>query len=85
MCIATKEENVVLFTTDRRELNQFTQEALKCAALDSCCSSSVVGSGWLQEYLDSLEDKLRIMIKGPLTSFKVFKFGNSGKLLPEGK
>ena len=48
------EEVTVLFTEDRNELSQFTQEARNCAALDTCCSSSVSGKDWLEMYLDAI-------------------------------
>ena len=45
--IEEEEEELFLMTEDNRELSQFTQEALNCAALDTCCSSSVTGKDWL--------------------------------------
>ncbi len=33
----------VLFTTNKEELSKFTVESINCAALDSCCTSSVSG------------------------------------------
>ena len=63
----------------------FTQEARNCAALDTCCSSSVAGKEWLEMYLDALsEDKLG-EVRGPLASKSVFSFGNNGRLPSEGK
>ena len=52
-------EEVVLFTEDSRELSDITKEALNCAVLDTCCSSSVSGKAWLDFYLESLESKIR--------------------------
>ena len=52
------ESDIILFTDDRAELSQFTQEALNCAALDTCCSSTVSGKEWLDIYLNSI-DKAR--------------------------
>ena len=48
-------EKPVLFTEDANELSSFTREALYCAALDTCCSSSVSGKAWLDFYLESLD------------------------------
>ena len=79
------EEVTVLFTEDRNEISQFTQEARNCAALDTCCSSSVSGKDWLEMYLDAIEkDKLE-QVRGPLESNRIFKFGNNGRLNSLGK
>ena len=77
-------EKPVLFTEDSRELSEFTREALNCAALDTCCSSSVSGKVWLDFYLDSLDKEKREEVRGPLPSNKVFKFGNNGRLPSQG-
>ena len=81
----TEEEPLILFTDDKSELSQFTQEALNCAALDTCCSSSVVGEEWLEIYIQSLDSREREKVEGPIKSSKVFKFGNNGKLSSQGK
>ena len=70
----------MLFTEDARELSEFTREALNCAALDTCCSSSVAGKVWLDFYLESLDEDRRGEVRGPYPSNKVFKFGNNGRL-----
>ena len=77
-------EKVVLFTEDVRELSEFTREALNCAALDTCCSSSVSGKVWLDTYLESLDEIRRRQVKGPVRSDKLFKFGNNGRLPSQG-
>ena len=82
---ADEPEHMALFTDDRAELSQFTQEALNCAALDTCCTSSVSGNDWMEIYLDSMSESDRTKVRGPLPSDKVFKFGNNGRLKSEGR
>ena len=77
-------EKVVLFTEDSRELCEFTREALNCAALDTCCSSTVSGKVWLDIYLESMDEVRKREVRGPLPSNKVFKFGNNGRLPSQG-
>ena len=50
---AKKEEiySVVLFTEDEDDLSLFTKEARYCAALDTCCTSTVSGKLWMEMYL----------------------------------
>lgn len=71
---------VVMFTTDKAELNRFTFESLNCAALDTCCTSTVAGKKWFEIYLDEMPDNMKKMVKGPFKSGKTFMFGNEGKL-----
>ena len=59
------------------ELSRFTNEALNCAALDTCCSQTVAGKQWLQIYLRSLPKDLRDATMGPLKANKQFRFGNN--------
>ena len=63
----------------------FTWEARGTAALDSCCSSSVAGRGWLDMYIEDLEDEDRAKVVGPEPSEKIFSFGNNGQLKSEGR
>ena len=63
----------------------FTQEARNCAALDTCCSSSVSGEDWLEMYLDAICSKKLGDVRGPLASNRVFNFGNNGRLRSMGK
>ena len=55
------------------EIGQFTREARNCAALDTCCTSSVAGRPWLDMYVQELceEDKSKVI--GPINSNKLFK------------
>ena len=75
-----EEVDFALATQEAEQLSQFTREARNCAALDTCCTSSVAGKPWLDIYTQqlSLEDQKKI--KGPRKGFRIFKFGNSGVL-----
>ena len=77
------EEEVIDFalaTQDQGHLSQFTKEARSCAALDTCCTSSVAGQPWLDMYIQELSLNDQRKVKGPRRGFRVFKFGNSAKL-----
>lgn len=73
-------ERFVLFTSDKRELSQFTAEAINAAALDTCCTSTVAGEKWLKIYLSSLPQNMKAKVQGPLPGKKSFQFGNQGIL-----
>ena len=75
-----EEIDFALAVQHKTELSQFTREARNCAALDTCCTSSVTGEQWLDIFIDSLDDSTKSKLKGPLQSNKIFKFGNSGTL-----
>lgn len=79
------EAEIILFTDDKAELSQFTQEALNCAALDTCCSSTVSGKEWLDIYLNSIDKARKEKVEGPFNSDKIFKFGNNGRLPSKGR
>ncbi len=70
----------VLFTSNKEELSKFTAESINCAALDSCCTSSVAGHKWMNIFLSSVPSELREYVKGPYKSKKTFQFGNQGIL-----
>ena len=79
----TDSENVftvIMYTTDRKDLNRFTYEALNCAALDTCCTCTVAGTKWLNIFMDALPDNMKSMVKGPFQGGKTFLFGNEGRL-----
>ena len=52
-------EKLVLFTDNSSEMNRFTSETLNCAALDTCCTSSVAGKNWMKVYLESLPEDIK--------------------------
>ena len=66
------------------ELSQFTRESRNCAALDTCCTSSLTGEQWLNIFINSLDDSVKSKLRGPLPSSRVFKFGNNGTLRSKG-
>lgn len=78
-------ERFVLFTSDKEELSRFTSEALNCAALDTCCTSTVAGEKWLAMYLKELSPKLKAKVEGPVQGQKCFQFGNQGVMKSKGK
>ena len=54
----TSEKEYVLLSSDSMKiesdpntLSQFTADAINCAALDTCCTSSVAGERWMKIYL----------------------------------
>ena len=52
-----QEANIVLYTGGiKTKANQLGIEALKCAALDCTCSSSVCGKKWFNDYITILSD-----------------------------
>ena len=67
-----------LFTTSNEELSQFTSESLNCAALDTCCTSTVAGEKWLKIYLEAIPEDYRSDLQGPMPSKRSFLFGNEG-------
>ena len=78
-------ERFVLFTSDREELSRFTSESINCAALDTCCTSTVAGEKWLNIYLKSLSSKMKKNVVGPVEGKKCFQFGNQGVLKSKGR
>ena len=62
----------VLFTSNKEELSKFTAESINCAALDSCCTSSVTGRKWMNIFLSSMPVELQEYVKGPYKSKRTF-------------
>ena len=84
--VCEEEIDFALAAEHREDLSEFTKEAMNCAALDTCCTSSVAGEVWLKMYREELEKyNLASKIVGPSKSNKIFRFGNSGKLPSLGK
>ena len=80
-----EEVDFALATQLQEELSQFTWEAKNCAALDTCCTSSVSGKPWFDMYLQELCEDDKAKVKGPFETHRVFKFGNNGKLRSMGQ
>jgi transposase InsO family protein len=69
-------ENEIVFFTGYNKLNlgQLSVDARNCAVLDTACSSTVCGDGWMKSYLSSLnvEDLEKVVMR---EGEKIFKFG----------
>ena len=76
----TQPDRFVLFTSDKEEISKFTLEARNCAALDTCCTTTVAGKNWIKMFLESLPLEARKLVKGPHKSDKVFKGVGKGTL-----
>jgi hypothetical protein len=74
------ESEIVLFTGyNEFNLEQLAVDAKNCAVLDTACSSTVCGDGWIKSYLSSLNEKdlEKVVIK---EGKKIFKFGAGEKI-----
>ena len=65
-------------------LNLFTKEALGCGALDTACTSTVMGLEWFRHYKNYIRDKDDRKIKRIKYSGKSFKFGAGRSLNSRG-
>ena len=75
-----EEIDYALATQFKDGFGNFTRTARTCAALDTCCTSSVAGRKWLDMYIQQLCEEERKRVAGPDFSKKLFKFGNNGML-----
>jgi hypothetical protein len=81
----TKDADVVFLTKyNKRGDKRISEEALRCAVLDSACSSTVCGEKWLQDYLVSLAPETRNKVTSS-NSYKVFRFGGGERLRSVGR
>ena len=87
-----EQQEFVLFSNEQMKIDadpgsmsRFTAEALNCAALDTCCTSSVAGEKWMKLYIASLPEKYKVMVSGPNKGIKKFQFGNLGVLESVGQ
>ena len=53
----------------------FTAEARNAAGLDSCCSKSIMGLIWFNNYLELLPEEHKKLVKGPYPTDTNFLFG----------
>ena len=82
---AVEEEHAVLFTGyDRDEIRRLGVDARNCAVLDSACSSTVCGKGWLDNYIESLDNSDRAKVLQS-EGQRVFKFGGGTCLKSKGE
>ena len=63
----------------------FTAEARGAAGLDTCCSKTIMGTTWFNDYQEMLPNNIAKQIKGPYKSGTNFLFGNGGKKGSLGK
>ena len=80
-----EEEHAVLFTGyNTEEVRRLGVDARNCAVLDSACSSTVCGTNWVNNYIQSLDKNDRqkvVQTKGR----RVFKFGGGTCLQSKGE
>lgn len=81
-CMVNSDDFVYL-TENKEEMSQFTCEALNCAALDTCCTSSVVGKRWLDIYIKNLPLRFAKKVEGPFVGRKNFTFANRQSLVSQ--
>ncbi|CAL4132571.1 unnamed protein product, partial [Meganyctiphanes norvegica] len=76
-----KEDALVAATipTKSEEMITLVAETLNCAVLDSACSSTVCGQGWMTCYLDSLDDNSKRRVR-EFPGTTTFRFGNDATL-----
>ena len=67
------------------ETGSFRAEAEAAAGLDSCCSRTIMGKGWLSDYKKEAPYFMKKDIKGPEPSNVTFTFGNGGKMRSNGR
>ena len=79
------EEHAVLFTGyNTEEVRRLGVDARNCAVLDSACSSTVCGTNWINNYIQSLDKNDRqkvVQTKGR----RVFRFGGGTCLQSKGE
>ena len=69
----------LLADSDQLDINNFLNETLGSALIDSGCTSSVCGEFWLKAYIDSLSSKEKEEITYH-SSNRWFIFGNGRKV-----
>jgi hypothetical protein len=78
-CVETP---VSLTGTGHEGMLRLNEEAKNAAVLDSACTSTVCGAGWLKVFMDSLSPDERKEITSP--GKKVLRFGSSEHLKSMG-
>ena len=70
-----EDEHALLFTGyNKEEVRRLGVGARNCAVLDSACSSTVCGDGWINNYIQSVVKYDRQKVK-QTQGQRVFKFG----------
>ena len=67
------------------EIKTFTAEAEGAAGMDSCCSRTLMGKKWFENYKRLAPEKMLADVKGPEPSNVSFTFGNGGKMFSSGR
>lgn len=78
-------DSVSLFTgKDPHAINQLGREASGSMVLDSACSSTVSGSGWLKDYISLMnEEDRKAIVASP--GKRIFQFGGGTRLKSQGE
>ena len=78
-------EKAVLFTGNKLgEMEVLVSESINSAVLDSACTSTVAGEGWIRCYLDTLDKETASQVVRSESS-AVFKFGSGKRFPSKGK
>ena len=86
--VVLEEDDVVdevFIARSRDKIRTFTSEARGAGGLDTCCSRTIMGLEWFEDYCKLLSDKDRKELVGPIDSTVNFLFGDGGKLKSRGK
>lgn len=65
--------------------NRFTEESKECAAIDTCCSQTVSGRIWFNDYKSKIPEEIKHLLKGPMATNQYFRFGDNKVLQAEEK
>ena len=80
-----EDEDEVFMSRPLGEIKTFTAEASGAGGLDTCCSRTIMGEIWFEDYKDLLSAEDRKLIVGPMETAVRFMFGDGGKLRSRGK
>ena len=78
-------EGVYMVRQSEDKMKTFTCEASGAGGLDTCCSRTIAGTSWFDEYLTLLKPEDRKKVEGPMASKVTFQFGDGGQLNSGGK
>ena len=66
-------------------ISRFTEEAIECAAIDTCCSQTVCGKQWFNDYYKKIPLDIQHLVKGPMNTEQNFRFGDNKVLKADEK
>lgn len=78
--VRKESDDIVVLYTGAAYVSDLNVEAANCAVLDSACSHTVCGRKWLDYYLSSLSEELRVKVK-MFPSNREFRFGGGERLV----